>query len=200
MRSKSVQTRLGPKSCQELCISWADLPPPPKNPFGEPLEANCRCGMVWKNWNPYPKPSSASNNILEVHKISKNMPSSWHHWHHLPGDSADKCQNQLQGAFPQTACFFLLLNVPFGETTGGEQLTSTSQMFLHYNHHSCAWSRGKQKHPLQSCLEPQAWRINVFTTKMFEKQWISYGVPTISSDVVRWTCRSWSQAIWLSDT
>ena len=35
-----------------------------------------------------------------------NMPSSWHHWNHLPGDSADKCQNQLQRAFPQAARFF----------------------------------------------------------------------------------------------
>ena len=57
--SKSVQTRLGPKSCQELCIFWADLPPPPPRTPREPLKAS-KYGMVCKNSDPSPKPSYAS--------------------------------------------------------------------------------------------------------------------------------------------
>ena len=94
--SKSVQTRLGPKSCQELCIFWADLPPPPR----EPQENLWRqANMVWFVKTQIRLLSPATQAKL-------NMPSSWHHWNHLPGDSADKCQNQLQRAFPQAACFF----------------------------------------------------------------------------------------------
>ena len=96
---------------------------------------------------------------------------------------------------PSSAFFFLLLNVPFGETTGGE-LTSTSQTFLHYNHHFSAWSRGKQKHRVQSCLEHQAWPISWFTTNKLEKSALMC-VPTISSDVVGQTC---SYTIWLTVT
>ena len=33
----------------------------------------------------------------------------------------------------------------------------------------CAWSRGKQKPRVQSCLEHQAWPISWFTTNKFEK-------------------------------
>ena len=82
---------------------------------------------------------------------------------------------------PSSVFFFLLLNVPFGETTGGE-LTSTSQTFLHYNHFS-AWSRGKQKHRVKSRLEHQAWPISWFTTNKLEKSALMC-LLTISSDVV----------------
>ena len=94
---------------------------------------------------------------------------------------------------PSSVFFFLLLNVPFGETTGGE-LTSTSQTFLHYNHHFSAWSRGKQKHRVKSRLEHQAWPISWFTTNKLEKSALMC-LLTISSDVVGQTC---SYTIWLT--
>lgn len=122
------------------------------------------------------------------------MPSSWHHWNHLPGDSADKCQNQLQRAFPQAACFFSscwMSRLERPQGVNSHQLHKRSYTTI------IIFPPGREASKSTGCnlvLNTKHGQLAGSQLNRFEKSALMC-VPTISSHVVGQTC---SYTIWLT--